>query len=112
MHVSNPRADALSWINTFIAGIWFTIGYFKTHDLWFPFGLHLMWNWMQGAFFGIEVSGLSSVTSAPLLIENDRGPAWLTGESYGIEAGIACTAALILSTAAIYFFPTKRPVQD
>jgi membrane protease YdiL (CAAX protease family) len=111
-HLGNPNSSALAWLNTFLAGIWFGIAYWKTGDLWFPFGIHLMWNWMQGAFFGIEVSGLTSVTSAPLLKEIDRGPAWLTGESYGIEAGIACTAALILSTAAIYFFTLKKPVQD
>jgi membrane protease YdiL (CAAX protease family) len=111
-HLGNPSSSALAWLNTFLAGIWFGIAYWKTGDLWFPFGMHLMWNWMQGAFFGIEVSGLTSVTSAPLLKEIDRGPAWLTGESYGIEAGIACTAALILSTAAIYFFPLKKPAQD
>ena len=111
-HLGNPNSSAIAWLNTFLAGIWFGIAYWKTGDLWFPFGIHLMWNWMQGAFFGIEVSGLTSVTSAPLLKEIDRGPAWLTGESYGIEAGIACTAALILSTTVIYFFPLKKPVED
>jgi membrane protease YdiL (CAAX protease family) len=111
-HLGNPNSSALAWLNTFLAGIWFGIAFWKTGDLWFPFGIHLMWNWMQGAFFGIEVSGLTSVTSAPLLKEIDRGPAWLTGESYGIEAGVACTLALILSTLVIYFFPTKKPVQN
>jgi membrane protease YdiL (CAAX protease family) len=108
VHVSNPSADFLSWLNTFIAGIWFGVAYWKSRDLWLPFGMHLMWNWMQGAFFGIEVSGLTDLTSAPLLKEIDRGPAWLTGESYGIEAGLACTAALVISTLLIYFLPKKE----
>ena len=110
-HLGNPNVNALSWINTFLAGIWFATAYWRTRDLWFPIGIHLMWNWMQGAFFGIEVSGLTDVTSSPLLREIDRGPAWLTGENYGIEAGISCTIALIVSTAAIYFWPgkTKQP---
>ena len=108
IHVGNPSSDLLSWINTFIAGVWFAVGYLWSRDLWLPFGMHLMWNWMQGAFFGIEVSGLTDITSAPLLKEIDRGPAWLTGEAYGIEAGVACTAALIISTLAIYFFASRR----
>ena len=107
-HVDNPRADTLSWINTFLAGIWFAAAYLKTRSLWFPFGMHLMWNWMQGAFFGIEVSGLTDITSAPLLKEIDRGPAWLTGEAYGIEAGVACTAALIVSTVVIFLLPDRK----
>jgi membrane protease YdiL (CAAX protease family) len=109
IHVGNPRADLLSWANTFLAGIWFGIAYLKTRQLWLPFGMHLMWNWMQGAFFGIEVSGLTDITSAPLLKEIDRGPGWLTGENYGIEAGVACTVALIVSTIVIarLSFPTR-----
>jgi membrane protease YdiL (CAAX protease family) len=108
VHVTNPSADFLSWTNTFLAGLWFAAAYWRTGDLWFPFGLHFAWNWMMGAFFGVEVSGLTDITSAPLLKEIDRGPAWLTGESYGIEAGIACTIALIVSTVAIYFWPRRQ----
>jgi hypothetical protein len=40
-----------------------------------------MWNWMQGAIFGIEVSGLTEIVHSPLLKESDHGPAWLTGEN-------------------------------
>jgi hypothetical protein len=112
IHVGNPRADLLSWVNTFLAGIWFAVGYLKTRQLWLPFGMHLMWNWMQGAFFGIEVSGLTDITSAPLLKEIDRGPAWLTGEAYGIEAGVACTAALVISTLLLVFLPLKNSTRS
>jgi membrane protease YdiL (CAAX protease family) len=107
-HLGNPSSTWLAFVNTFLGGVWFGVAYWRTGDLWFPFGIHLMWNWMQGAFFGIEVSGLTDVTSAPLLKEIDRGPAWLTGETYGIEAGVACTAALVLSIVLIYFFPFRK----
>lgn len=107
-HLGNPDVSAFAWFNTFLAGVWFGVAYWRTGDLWFPFGMHLAWNWMQGAFFGVEVSGLTDITSAPLLKEIDRGPAWLTGENYGIEAGAACTAALIASTVAIYLWPQRQ----
>lgn len=112
VHLGNPGAGAISTINTAIAGVWFGIAYLKTRDLWFPFGLHLMWNWMLGAFFGIEVSGLKDVTTAPILREIDTGPIWLTGEQYGIEGGIAATVALVLSTAAIWFVPFLKPSEE
>jgi membrane protease YdiL (CAAX protease family) len=108
VHVHNPSADFLSWLNTFLAGIWFGVAYWKSRDLWLPFGMHLMWNWMQGAIFGIEVSGLTDLTSAPLLKEIDRGPWWLTGETYGIEAGVASTVALVISTIVVYFLPDRN----
>jgi hypothetical protein len=37
-----------------------------------------------------------------LLQGTDLGPAWLTGGSFGIEGGIACTAALVISTVFIW----------
>jgi membrane protease YdiL (CAAX protease family) len=108
-HFSNPGANLISMANTTLAGIWFGVAYLKTRDLWFVWGLHLVWNWLQGAIFGIEVSGLTEITRSPVLRETDVGPAWLTGGEYGLEGGIACTVALILSAIAIHFLPFTRP---
>lgn len=107
VHNANPAASVLSWLNTFIAGLWFAVAYLKTRDLWLPFGLHLAWNWTQGSVFGVEVSGLTEIVRAPFLREGDLGPAWLTGGDYGIEGGIITTAALLLSMAAISVLPLK-----
>jgi membrane protease YdiL (CAAX protease family) len=112
VHIRNPSAGSISTLNTILAGVWFGIAYLKTRDLWFVWGMHLMWNWVQGAVFGIEVSGLTDITTAPLLKEIDKGPTWLTGENYGIEGGIACTIALIVSTVAIYFLPILKPTEE
>ncbi|MGC2238926.1 MAG: type II CAAX endopeptidase family protein [Pyrinomonadaceae bacterium] len=111
-HLNNPSANVISTLNTILAGIWFSVAYLKTRALWFPFGLHLVWNWLQGAFFGIEVSGLKNLTAAPLLQEIDRGPAWLTGADYGIEGGIAATIAIILSIVVIYLLPLLKPTEE
>jgi len=112
VHLGNPGANAISTANTMLAGVWFGVAYLKTRDLWFPFGIHLVWNWMQGSFFGIEVSGLNDISPAPILTEIDRGPAWLTGESYGIEASIACTIAILVSILLIYYLPGIRPSEE
>ena len=112
VHYGNPNAGVISSINTGLAGVWLGVAYLKTRDLWFPFGVHLMWNWMQGSIFGIEISGLTDLSAAPVFREIDNGPAWLTGGPYGIEGGIACTAALVVSTAAIYFLPFLRPSEE
>jgi membrane protease YdiL (CAAX protease family) len=112
IHAGNPNASVLGVTNTVLAGIWFGIAYLKTRDLWFVWGLHLMWNWMQGAVFGIEVSGMSTLASSPLLREIDSGPAWLTGGTYGVEGGIVTTVVLIVSTAVIYFLPGLKPSDE
>lgn len=104
-HNANPDAGRLSLLNTFLAGIWFALAYLKTRDLWFPLGLHLMWNWLQGPVFGINVSGIAQFSPDPLLRATDAGPVWLTGGSYGIEGGIVCTIAIVISMGLIYFLP-------
>jgi uncharacterized protein len=111
-HYGNPEASTLSILNTGLAGIWLGAAYLKTRTLWFPFGVHLMWNWMQGAFFGVEVSGLKQLITAPLLQELDAGPIWLTGSDYGLEGGLACTVALIVSTAIIWYAPFLKPTAE
>ena len=112
IHASNPNVSKLAVINTMLGGVWFGIAYLKTRDLWFVWGMHLMWNWMQGAFFGIEVSGITNLVSAPLLREIDGGPLWLTGEAYGVEGGIVTTIVLIVSTVVIYFMPNLKPSEE
>ncbi|NNE98732.1 MAG: hypothetical protein HKN25_06900 [Pyrinomonadaceae bacterium] len=66
----------------------------------------------MGAFLGIEVSGLTQITSAPMLKEIDSGPAWITGAEYGLEGGIACTIALIASTLFIWYTPMLKPTEE
>ncbi|MDQ6786250.1 MAG: CPBP family intramembrane metalloprotease [Acidobacteriota bacterium] len=104
-HLNNQHTDWLSTLNTILAGIWFSLAYLKTRNLWFPFGIHLMWNWLQGAFFGLPVSGITTLTTAPYLQETDKGITLWTGGDYGIEGGIACTIAIIASGVLIWFIP-------
>jgi hypothetical protein len=112
VHNGNPDATVMSWLNTFLAGIWFGIAYLKTRNLWIVFGLHLMWNWFQGAILGINVSGISELTTAPLLRATDSGPIWLTGGDYGIEGGIAATIAIVFSTILIWYLPFLKPSEE
>jgi membrane protease YdiL (CAAX protease family) len=112
VHMNNPNASLISSLNTGLAGVWLGLAYLKTRSLWLAFGLHLAWNWFQGAFFGLPVSGLSQMTPNPLLQSADHGPTWLTGGEYGVEGGIVCTIALIASTAIIWYLPIFRATEE
>jgi membrane protease YdiL (CAAX protease family) len=111
-HSGNPNAGYISTINTALAGVWFSVAYLKTRNLWMVFGLHLMWNWVQGAILGIPVSGIKELTTAPLFLVANSGSTILTGGDYGIEGGIACTIALIASGVLIWFLPILRPTEE
>lgn len=111
-HLGNPSSNYFSSINTALAGVWLGIAYLKTRTLWLAFGIHFAWNWVQGAIFGIEVSGLTDITTAPLLKEIDVGSKLFSGGDYGIEAGVACTIALIISTVLIWYLPILKPTEE
>jgi Predicted metal-dependent membrane protease len=111
-HNSNPGATAFSWFNTFLAGVWLAVAYYKTRNLWFPTGVHVAWNWLQSAFFGINVSGLTDLAPDPILRVVETGNDFIGGGDYGIEGGIACTFSLAVSTAAIYFLPIKKSLES
>ncbi len=113
VHSNNPNATFLSGFNTFLAGIWLGVAYLKTLNLWFPFGIHLTWNWLQGAVLGMNVSGIKEITAAPLFLATTNNDlSWLTGGIYGIEGGFACTFALIFSTILIWFAPFLKPTPE
>lgn len=102
IHLRNPNVAAgFTFINTALAGVWLAVAYLRTRSLWFPLGVHWAWNWALGSLFGLPVSGITDLAPQPLLRGTDLGPAWLTGGSYGIEGGLACTITLIISTLFI-----------
>jgi len=112
-HLENPNAGSvLAFVNTALAGVWLAVAYLRTRSLWFPVGVHWAWNWALGALFGLPVSGITQVAPNPILIGNDLGPAWLTGASYGIEGGVACTVALLISTVYIWKTGLVSPTED
>jgi membrane protease YdiL (CAAX protease family) len=102
-HLNNPNVvPGFTFVNTALAGVWLAVAYLRTRSLWFPLGIHWSWNWMMGSVLGLPVSGISRVSPHPLFIAVDAGPAWLTGGSYGIEGGAACTLALVISIIWIW----------
>ena len=103
VHLKNPNVAAgFTFINTALAGVWLATAYLRTRSLWFPLGVHWAWNWALGSVFGLPVSGINDLAPHPLLHGTDLGPAWLTGGSYGIEGGLACTITLLASTLFIW----------
>jgi hypothetical protein len=78
------------------------VAYWRTRSLWFPFGLHWGWNWAMGALLGSPISGITTLAPNPLLRFSSNGPEWIGGGAYGVEGGVACTVALLLSTVYVW----------
>jgi len=60
MHFLNPAYSWLGALSAALAGIMFSVGFFKTRSIIIPIGLHYGWNLVMGIFFNRQIFRLSS----------------------------------------------------
>jgi membrane protease YdiL (CAAX protease family) len=95
-HLGNSHATVWSAIAIALeAGTMLGAAFMVTRRLWLAVGIHVAWNFTQGAVFGVAVSGGAS---KGLLEGVTHGPEWLTGGEFGAEASVV--AVLVCSTGA------------
>jgi membrane protease YdiL (CAAX protease family) len=96
-HLGNAGASPLIGLMLGIElGLLLGAAYVLTRRLWLCVGVHLAWNFVQGAVFAISVSGH---TDEGWLQASLKGPDWLTGGAFGIE-GSVLSFVLCLGAAA------------
>ncbi len=102
IHIANPHATVFSSLAIALkAGVLLALAYVLTRSLWFAVGIHWGWNLFEGPIFGTQVSG--GQFTATVFHANMIGPSWLTGGSFGPEAGVV---ALIVCLAAAFIVGT------
>jgi membrane protease YdiL (CAAX protease family) len=106
-HGNNPGASPLALLNIFLAGVLLSAAYLRTRSLWFATALHLGWNWGMASLFDLPVSGLDML-DAPLYEPVMGGSTWLTGGTFGPEAGLAATLAFTVTLYAVWRWPALR----
>ena len=105
MHLGNPNAKWMSAAGILLAGVFLAFGYLRTRQLWLPIGLHIGWNFFEGAVFGFPVSGLDIYQLTRITID---GPELWTGGAFGPEAGLVLIPALILGAVLIFIYTQGR----
>jgi hypothetical protein len=98
-HIANPNASVFALINIFGAGVMLSIPYVLTGRLAYSVGLHFSWNFFQGGVFGFRVSGITIRNS--IIQIHQKGDNFFTGGSFGPEAGLIGTIAIIVICAWI-----------
>jgi membrane protease YdiL (CAAX protease family) len=105
MHVFNPDASLLSILIVALAGVMLAFPFIITGNLSLSIGLHIGWNFFEGGIFGFAVSGLPSRT--PLLQIQQRGPHFITGGSFGPEAGLMGLVGFLLIILSLWWYFKK-----
>lgn len=100
LHASNQHATLTSSLNLALFGLWVGLGFILTGELALPIGLHIGWNFAQGAMFGLPVSGAAA--SLALLATHQSGPTIWTGGAFGPEGGVLGLLAILVGTVLIY----------
>lgn len=110
VHWANPSSSPWSVLNTAVVGVLLCIAYLRTRKLWLPWGIHFGWNFALGVVFGLPVSGLNGF--AVIVHGKARGPSWLTGGAYGIEASATGTAVMLVGLVLVIVLTRGRQVQQ
>jgi membrane protease YdiL (CAAX protease family) len=84
IHATNPGASVISVIGNALGGLIYGMAFLGARNIWFPFGLHLGWNFTQ-TLLGFPVSGKEF--PGPLTTTS-TGSDLVTGGDFGPEAGI------------------------
>jgi membrane protease YdiL (CAAX protease family) len=106
IHAANPGASILSAGGNALGGLIYGTAFVLSGRLWLPLGLHFAWNYVQGPLLGFPVSGLNV---GGLQQIHDLGPVWLTGGSYGPEAGLVGMLFRFVALALLLVWVNSGP---
>lgn len=112
MHLGNSGVTVLSIANIVLFGVFMSIVVLKLNSIWMVCAIHSIWNFVQGNFYGVLVSGIDAGPSV-LRFSGTDGMELLNGGSFGIEGGLAATIVLVVSIAVVLLIkPRENPVQN
>lgn len=106
LHLGNDGISFIAILNLCLFGMLAGLLTLRTGNLWAAAGLHSLWNFMQGNFFGISVSGgapMPSVFRSVLF----TGSETVNGGAFGLEGGIVVTLVILLGILAVMYLPAR-----
>lgn len=106
LHIFNSGVSATAIFNLTLFGVFASLYFLRTDNIWGIGALHSAWNFAQGNLFGIPVSGMGSEVS--VLRFSPAGSRMINGGEFGLEGGLAVTAVLAAATLLVVFLPYRK----
>lgn len=109
-HLANPGFNLLVFFNLALFGVFASLYMICFDDIWGVCGIHSIWNFTQGSFYGISVSGTGDMDSV-FRTTAKSSSALLTGGDFGIEGSLITTIVLGAGSVIMYML-IKRKIQN
>lgn len=106
LHGLNPNLSVIALVNLTLFGVFAGIYAMREGSMWGISALHSVWNWVQGNFFGFQVSGMNA-SGGTIINLMETGVDWLTGGEFGPEGGLAVTIVLVVGILVVLFWKSN-----
>lgn len=106
-HIFNPGYNLLIFFNLALFGAFASLYMIYFDDIWGVCAVHSIWNFTQGNFYGISVSGTGN-TESIFRTTAASSSAVLTGGDFGAEGSIITTIVLASACAFMLYKISKN----
>lgn len=107
LHLGNSGISVLAFVNLVLFGIFASVYFIKRGSIWGIGAFHSIWNFVQGNFYGIKVSGVETSCSVfeSLSVE---GGTLMNGGNFGLEGGLGVTIIFVVGIIILLCTPAKN----
>lgn len=106
LHGGNAGFSLLAFINLVLYAVMISFYMLRTDNLWGACAIHSIWNFVQGNFYGLPVSGIDS--GETIFSMSLQGSALANGGTFGLEASLPTTIVMTAAIALLLFVPGKK----
>lgn len=106
LHMPNTGITFFSLINLVLIAVFFALYIICFDNIWGACAIHSVWNFVQGNFYGIRVSGMQMSDSVFSTI-SIQGKELINGGAFGAEGGIATTIVIVIALILLFVYMKK-----
>lgn len=107
LHLGNDGISFFAIANLILFSAAESLYVLRTGSLWGAAALHSVWNWAQGNFFGMQVSGIPTGSSVFSFSQTEQAK-WIGGGMFGLEGGAAATAVMLAVIVILLLIPARK----